>query len=101
MRWSVFVSNVKSLQYDLISPDHYGKIGKRTKMEVIMMNTTFIGILGIVTMIIWIMVSTELSKSPKRKEEKENSRRKLIVLVSAGTLFTVPLVFSLIQNIQL
>ncbi|KLV23763.1 hypothetical protein [Bacillus altitudinis] len=64
------------------------------------MNTTFIGILGIVTMIIWIMVSTELSKSPKRKE-KENSRRKLIVLVSAGTLFTVPLVFSLIQNIQL
>ncbi|PUF91972.1 hypothetical protein DAD80_02040 [Bacillus altitudinis] len=65
------------------------------------MNTTFIGILGIVTMIIWIMVSTELSKSPKKKEEKENSRRKLIVLVSAGTLLTVPLVFSLIQNIQL
>lgn len=66
-----------------------------------MMNTTLIGILGIVTMIIWIMVSTELSNSPKKKEEKENSRRKLIVLVSAGTLFTVPLVFSLIQNIQL
>lgn len=65
-----------------------------------MMNTTFIGILGIVTMIIWIMVSTELSKSPKKKEEKENSHRKLIVLVSVGTLFTVPLVFSLIQNIQ-
>lgn len=66
-----------------------------------MMSTTFIGILGIVTMIIWIMVSTELSKSPKKKEEKENSRRKLIVLMSAGTLLTVPLVFSLIQNIQL
>lgn len=68
-----------------------------------MMNTTLIGILGIVTMImiIWIMVSTELSNSPKKKEEKENSRRKLIVLMSAGTLFTVPLVFSLIQNIQL
>lgn len=66
-----------------------------------MMSTTFIGILGIVTMIIWIMVSTELSKSPKQKEEKENSRRKLIVLMSAGTLLTVPLVFSLIQNIQL
>ncbi|MEK5499058.1 hypothetical protein NST57_18320 [Bacillus sp. FSL M8-0077] len=65
------------------------------------MNTTFIGILGIVTMIIWIMVSTELSKSPKKKEEKENSRRKLIVLMSAGTLLTVPLVFSLFQNIQL
>lgn len=74
---------------------------EKIKMEVIMMSTTFIGILGIVTMIIWIMVSTELSKSPKKKEEKENSRRKLIVLVSAGTLFTVPLVFSLIQNIQL
>ncbi len=66
-----------------------------------MMNTTFIGILAIVTMIIWIMVSKELSNSPKKKEEKENSRRKLIVLMSAGTLFTVPLVFSLIQNIQL
>ncbi|MDG3045082.1 hypothetical protein OE903_18905 [Bacillus sp. B6(2022)] len=38
-----------------------------------MMNTTFIGILGIVTMIIWIMVSTELSKSPKRKEEKKTA----------------------------
>ncbi|MCM3138694.1 hypothetical protein M3573_10420 [Bacillus safensis] len=65
------------------------------------MSTTFIGILGIVTMIIWIMVSTELSKSPKQKEEKENSHRKLIVLMSAGTLLTLPLVFSLIQNIQL
>ncbi|WP_253207650.1 hypothetical protein [Bacillus sp. GG161] len=40
------------------------------------MNTTLIGILGIATMIIWIMVSTELSKSPKRKKKKtaaENS----------------------------
>ncbi|MBR0602557.1 hypothetical protein [Bacillus safensis] len=65
------------------------------------MSTTLIGTLGIVTMIIWVMVSTELSKSPKQKEEKENSRRKLIVLMSAGTLLTLPLVFSLIQNIQL
>lgn len=65
-----------------------------------MMNTTFMGILGLVTMIIWIMVSTELSKSPKKKEEKENSRRKLIVLMSAGMLFTIPVVVSLIQNIQ-
>ncbi|MBD3859101.1 hypothetical protein IEE86_05070 [Bacillus sp. 28A-2] len=65
------------------------------------MNTTFTTILAIVTMIIWIMVSTELSKSPKKKEEKENSRRKLIVFMSAGTLLTIPVVVSLIQNIQL
>ncbi|CAM5363891.1 hypothetical protein B4134_3033 [Bacillus safensis] len=64
-----------------------------------MMNSTFMGILAIVTMVIWIMVSAELSKSPKKQEEKENSRRKLIVLMSAGMLFTIPVVVSLIQNI--
>lgn len=66
-------------------------------MEV--MNSTIMGILAIVTMVIWIMVSAELSKSPKKQEEKENSRRKLIVLMSAGMLFTIPIVVSLIQNI--
>lgn len=65
-----------------------------------MMNSTFMGILAIVTMVIWIMVSAELSKSPKKQEEKENSRRKLIVLMSAGMLFTIPIVVSFIQNIQ-
>ncbi|UYO35453.1 hypothetical protein NF868_15635 [Bacillus zhangzhouensis] len=64
------------------------------------MNSTFMVILAIVTMIIWIMVSAELSKSPKKQEEKENSRRKLIVLMSAGMLFTIPVVASLIQKIQ-
>lgn len=64
-----------------------------------MMNSTFMGILAIVTMVIWIMVSAELSKSPKKQEEKENSRRKQIVLMSAGMLFTIPVVVSLIQNI--
>ncbi|MCA6609818.1 hypothetical protein ABEX69_01875 [Bacillus safensis] len=64
------------------------------------MNSTFMGILAIVTMVIWIMVSAELSKSPKKQEEKENSRRKLIVLMSAGMLFTIPIVVSFIQNIQ-
>ncbi len=64
-----------------------------------MMNSTFMAILAIVTMVIWIMVSAELSKSPKKQEEKENSRRKLIVLMSAGMLFTIPVVISLIQNI--
>lgn len=64
-----------------------------------MMNSTFMGILAIVTMVIWIMVSAELSKSPKKQEEKENSRRKLIVLMSAGMLYTIPVVVSLIQNI--
>ncbi|MEC1414187.1 hypothetical protein [Bacillus safensis] len=63
------------------------------------MNSTFMGILAIVTMVIWIMVSAELSKSPKKQEEKENSRRKLIVLMSAGMLFTIPIVVSFIQNI--
>ncbi|GMG80413.1 hypothetical protein QRD88_17065 [Bacillus safensis] len=63
------------------------------------MNSTIMGILAIVTMVIWIMVSAELSKSPKKQEEKENSRRKLIVLMSAGMLFTIPVVVSLIQNI--
>lgn len=64
-----------------------------------MMNSTIMGILAIVTMVIWIMVSAELLKSPKKQEEKENSRRKLIVLMSAGMLFTIPVVVSLIQNI--
>lgn len=64
-----------------------------------MMNSTFMAILPIVTMVIWIMVSAELSKSPKKQEEKENSRRKLIVLMSAGILFTIPVVVSFIQNI--
>ncbi|MCY1118283.1 hypothetical protein OWO30_08005 [Bacillus safensis] len=63
------------------------------------MNSTFMAILAITTMIIWIMVSAELSKSPKKQEEKENSRRKLIVLMSAGMLFTIPVVVSLTQNI--
>ncbi|MCY7432107.1 hypothetical protein MCZ49_10325 [Bacillus safensis] len=63
------------------------------------MNSTIMGILAIVTMVIWIMVSAELLKSPKKQEEKENSRRKLIVLMSAGMLFTIPVVVSLIQNI--
>ncbi|MBL4984567.1 hypothetical protein [Bacillus safensis] len=64
------------------------------------MNSTIMGILAIVTMVIWIMVSAELSKSPKKQEEKENSRRKLILLMSAGMLFTIPIVVSFIQNIQ-
>ncbi len=64
-----------------------------------MMNSTFMAILPIVMMVIWIMVSVELSKSPKKQEEKENSRRKLIVLMSAGILFTILVVVSFIQNI--
>lgn len=35
----------------------------------------------------------------KKQEEKENSHRKLIVLMSAGMLFTIPIVVSFIQNI--
>ncbi|MFB8736058.1 hypothetical protein ACEQPO_27630 [Bacillus sp. SL00103] len=52
-------------------PYHYDKIVKSIiQYGGFMMNTTFMGILGLVTMIIWIMVSTELSKSPKKEGRK-------------------------------
>lgn len=34
-----------------------------------MMNSTFMGILAIVTMVIWIMVSAELSKKSRKKKK--------------------------------
>ncbi|MGY4788823.1 hypothetical protein ACVNSY_17950 [Bacillus sp. OHL2] len=37
------------------------------------MNSTFMGILAIVTMVIWIMVSAELSKSPKSRKKKKTA----------------------------
>lgn len=41
-----------------------------------MMNSTFMGILAIVTMVIWIMVSAELSKSPKKAGRKRKQPEK-------------------------
>ncbi|QDZ95259.1 hypothetical protein D0438_10065 [Bacillus altitudinis] len=57
-------------------------------------------ILGIVTMVIWILVSTELSKNSKKdSDQKENSRRKLIVLMFAGIVLTIVVVISLFQKL--
>lgn len=57
-------------------------------------------ILGIVTMVIWILVSTELSKNSKKdSDQKENSRRKLIVLMFAGIVLTIFVVISLFQKL--
>ncbi|ALM27577.1 hypothetical protein UP15_17520 [Bacillus pumilus] len=57
-------------------------------------------ILGIVTMVIWILVSTELSKNSKKdSDQKENSRRKLIVLMFAGIVLTIAVVISLFQKL--
>ncbi|WP_226566726.1 hypothetical protein [Bacillus stratosphericus] len=56
--------------------------------------------LGIVTMVIWILVSAELSKTSKRdNDQKENSRRKLIVLMIAGIVLTIAVVISLFQKL--
>ncbi|MEI4790585.1 hypothetical protein WAX46_09895 [Bacillus sp. FJAT-53060] len=56
--------------------------------------------LGIVTMVIWILVSAELSKTSKKdNDQKENSRRKLIVLMIAGIVLTVAVVISLFQKL--
>ncbi|EIL85779.1 hypothetical protein BAME_10520 [Bacillus sp. M 2-6] len=51
-------------------------------------------------MVIWILVSTELSKNSKKdSDQKENSRRKLIVLMFAGIVLTIAVVISLFQKL--
>ena len=79
-----------------IDPSYHGvmlKLKKYKYLEVIMTTTT---ILGIVTMVIWILVSTELSKNSKKdSDQKENSRRKLIVLMFAGIVLTIVVVIKL------
>ncbi|MGX9290249.1 hypothetical protein ACSLGF_03305 [Bacillus sp. A015] len=56
--------------------------------------------LGIVTMVIWILVSAELSKTSKKdNDQKENSNRKLIVLMFAGIVLTIAVVISLFQKL--
>lgn len=56
--------------------------------------------LGIVTMVIWILVSVELSKTSKKdNDQKENSNIKLIVLMFAGIVLTIAVVISLFQKL--
>ncbi|KNE21691.1 hypothetical protein [Virgibacillus pantothenticus] len=59
------------------------------------MSTDIINIVAIVSTIIWIMVFRELIKS-----SKEDNRRKIITLLSAGSLSTLILTILLFQNIQ-
>ncbi|MCY8824263.1 hypothetical protein [Bacillus atrophaeus] len=56
-------------------------------------------IMSIVSILIWIAVSRELVKSSKENGKVKNGR-KIITLMSAGTLSTLLLTISLFQNIQ-
>ncbi|WP_430743178.1 hypothetical protein [Bacillus atrophaeus] len=56
-------------------------------------------IMSIVSIVIWIAVSRELVKSSKENGKVKNAR-KIITLMSAGTLSTLLLTISLFQNIQ-
>ncbi|ANU11052.1 hypothetical protein A1A1_07494 [Planococcus antarcticus DSM 14505] len=58
------------------------------------MFTESIGILAIVTSVIWIFISRELSKFSDVK-----NGRKIVTLMTAGTLFTAILTISLFQNL--
>jgi hypothetical protein len=64
------------------------------------MSTGITTVLALVSIVIWITVSSELSKASK-ENNNEQSRGKLITLMSAGTLSTIFVAFSLYQNIQL
>lgn len=59
----------------------------------------FLLIVAIVSIVIWSAVSRELVKSSEEKN-KEKKGRKIITLMSAGTLSTIVLTISLFQNIQ-
>ncbi|WP_163241934.1 hypothetical protein [Bacillus aquiflavi] len=59
------------------------------------MSTDIITIVAIVSIVIWIAVSKELVKS-----SKEKNGRKIITLMSVGSLSTLILTISLFQNIQ-
>lgn len=58
------------------------------------MSTEIIGLLAIVTSIIWVTMTNELMKS----SETQNGR-KIVTLMTAGTLFTSILTVSLFQNL--
>ncbi|ATO28869.1 hypothetical protein [Bacillus atrophaeus] len=63
------------------------------------MSTDIISIVAIVSIVIWSAVSRELVKSSKENGKVKNGR-KIITLMSAGTLSTLLLTISLFQNIQ-
>lgn len=58
------------------------------------MSTNVITIVAIVSIVLWIAVSLELTKS-----SKEKNGRRIITLMSAGSLSTLILTISLFQNI--
>lgn len=58
------------------------------------MSTEIIGLLAIVTSIIWVTMTNELMKS----SETQNGR-KIVTLMTAGTLFTSILTVSLFQSL--
>ncbi|MBD8027698.1 hypothetical protein ACH0B5_14735 [Ureibacillus sp. 179-F W5.1 NHS] len=58
------------------------------------MSTNVITIVAIVSIVLWIAVSRELTKS-----SKEKNGRRIITLMSAGSLSTLILTISLFQNI--
>lgn len=60
------------------------------------MSSAALIVLAIVSTVIWIAVSKEATKPTK-----EVNRKKMYVLVSAGTLSTIILTVSLLQNLVL
>lgn len=58
------------------------------------MSTELITLVAIVSIVLWITVSRELIKS-----SKEKNGRRIITLMSAGSLSTLILTISLFQNI--
>lgn len=61
------------------------------------MSEEFNLVLAIVSMVIWILLSLELSAT--LKESKKNRRGKLIVLMSAGIVSTIFITLSLVRSI--
>ncbi|MEK4198050.1 hypothetical protein [Cytobacillus sp. FSL K6-0265] len=57
------------------------------------MSTGMLSIIAIASIVIWLVVSNEVLKT-------ENSRSKLITLMTAGTLSTVILTISLFQSVS-
>ncbi len=63
------------------------------------MFTDIISIVAIVSIVIWMAVSREIVKFSK-EGNKEKNGRKVITLMSAGTLSTLVLTIALFRNIQ-
>ncbi|MBZ9536212.1 hypothetical protein KGR20_18725 [Cytobacillus oceanisediminis] len=59
----------------------------------------FLLLIAIVSIVIWSTLSRDLVKSSEVKNKQKN-RRKVITLMSAGTLSTIILTISLFQNLQ-